>query len=512
MARDPMTSKKSAPANEQRDFFRALCQRNLYRLAKEVLGYTDMTDGFHKNLLLWSQTQPARKKLHMVARGHFKTSGLTIAKNIQRILNDPNVRILIASNKAQNAEAMLTEIKGHLANNDKLLWAFPDILVRDPDKNAERWTTGQITVKRTRKSKEATIETNGVEGELTSKHYEVGTFDDLVGLENSQTREERQKVIQWFQAAQSLVDQPTPEAAWQDIVCTPWDADDLSSWLQKNVTRSPGQDVFRRPAWEPHPDGVEVPGHGKVWPVFPERFTIQSLLKLRAEIGASRFAAQYLLDPVDEDTAVFPRSRAVIWPRAKMPDPDSLWMVATLDPAISQKGWADYTAHAVVGFDHENRMFVYHLNRGRWPESRVLEEVYNVHARYPQTRAIGLEAIGFQKMFFHLFQREAEKRGRYLPLVKLERDTKVTKNTRIRVLEPLWSAGQIILADDLPALEDFLEEAARFRLTKESTHDDMLDALADCLQLRIRPNAPAETPQISDPELAERMSFERRIQ
>ncbi|HYE59348.1 MAG TPA: hypothetical protein VD948_12625, partial [Rhodothermales bacterium] len=47
---------------------------------------------------------------------------------------------------------------------------------------------------------------------------------------------------------------------------------------------------------------------------------------------------------------------------------------------------------------------------------------------------------------------------------------------------------------------------------KESTHDDMLDALADCLQLRIRPNAPAETPQISDPELAERMSFERRIQ
>jgi predicted phage terminase large subunit-like protein len=337
-----------------------------------------------------------------------------------------------------------------------------------------------------------------------------------VGLENSQTREERLKTIAWWQAAQSLLDPGSTES----IVGTPWDWDDLYAWLlvQKTKHGMP-LGVYQRSCWmpcEPETAGAaEVTGFGWVRPTFPERFPVPELVRIKKEIGSTRFAAQYLLDPVDEETAVFPRSKAVIWPASKRAslDLDHLWVVATVDPAISQKGWADYTAHAVVGFDHENTMYVLHLNRGRWPESTVLAEVYRVHAQYPMTRAIGIEAIGFQKMFFHLFAREAEKRGRFLPVVKLERDTKITKNTRIRVLEPLWNAQQIIFFDDLPVLEDFLDEAARFRLTKESTHDDMLDALADCFQLRVQPPAVDPHPErrALPPEDAERLEFEERL-
>jgi hypothetical protein len=95
--------------------------------------------------------------------------------------------------------------------------------------------------------------------------------------------------------------------------------------------------------------------------------------------------------------------------------------------------------------------------------------------------------VAFQKLYMRLFHAEGEKRGQFLPITKLERDTKVAKAVRIRGLQPFWESREIVLAEDLPALADFLEEAERFRPWKESLHDDMLDALADCLQLRVRP-------------------------
>jgi predicted phage terminase large subunit-like protein len=486
----PLTRKKTTPDAETRDGIRWLAQHDLYVLCKNILGYRDMTDGFHKPLCQFSQTTAFAKNLYMVQRGGLKTSVKTIGHNIQRIMRDAETRILLASNKAENSEAILAEIKGHLTANDRLLWLFPDVL-HDDVRKYEQWTNSRISVKRRLRRKEATLTTIGLHGELVGQHYDHGTFDDLVGLENSQTREERQRTIEWWKAAQSLLD----PGATEDVIGTPWDFDDLYAYLlDMRAKQGLALGVWKVPCWvaaDSPGDGAEdVPPHGLVRPTFPERFPISELLRIRREAGSTRFAAQYLLEPVDEETAVFPRSKAIVRPAATRPDPTTLWVVATVDPAISQKGWADYTAHAVVGFDHENRMHVFHLQRGRWPESRVLDEVYRQYARLPMTRAIGVEAIGFQKMFFHLFQREAETRGQYLPLTKLERDTKITKNTRIRVLEPLWNAGHVVLYDDLPALEEFLDEAARFRLTKESTHDDMLDALADCLQLRVRPQAP----------------------
>lgn len=524
----PLTSRKAAPRNQSRDFFRVLCQRNLYRLAKDVLGYKDMTDSFHKPLLLWSQVDPARKKLHMVPRGHFKTSGLTVAKNIQRILNDPNVRILIASNKAQNAEAMLAELKGHLAGNDKLLWAFPEILVRDPEKNAERWTTGSITVKRARKSKESTIETNGVEGELTSKHYEVGCFDDLVGLENSQSREERQKVITWIQAAQSLVDQPSRDLAWQDYVGTPWDFSDAYAWmLEKQAKGEWSMGVYIKPAWLPDPSGDEVPGYGRVRSSFPERFTIPVLMDLRKEIGSMRFSSQYLLKPTDAETAVFKRVEPndrdgnkwgipAIKPRSECPAIQDLWLAITIDPAIAQKKRSDYTAITVCGWDHQNNQHVLWLRWGRWTETQLIAQTYLAYnhfaARGNVPAVVAIEPIGFQQLYRNLFVIEGEKRGHILPVTKLQRDKGIErKNSRIQVLEPAWNAGELILYNDLDALNDLLDMAARFRTEGELDHDDLLDVLADNHQVRIRPHAPETDASRAfaalPPEVADELRF-----
>jgi hypothetical protein len=106
---------------------------------------------------------------------------------------------------------------------------------------------------------------------------------------------------------------------------------------------------------------------------------------------------------------------------------------------------------------------------------------------------------------------EGEARGVYLPAVKLERDTKQAKNTRIRALEPYWSRGEIVIAEECPAREDFREEAARWRPDKENTHDDLLDAVVDSLQLRVKgPSGPPERESIyDDPEWDARAQWEQ---
>ena len=511
MAVSTLTSRKATPLALTRENLRGVLRTDVYGLAT-WLGYTDMTETFHRPMADFMRRGDYLRNLYMVPRGYFKTS-LSIARLIQLVLNRPDIRILLASNKAENAEAVLAEIKGHLLN-ETLIWLFPEVLFKDPQKQSDVWTTSRIAVKTTKRRREPTITTIGLHGELTGRHYDHGTFDDLVGLENSQTREERLKTIAWWQAAQSLLDPGSTE----DILGTPWDWDDLYAWLltQKAKQGMP-LGVYKKSCWEPCAPEVlgaaEVPGFGWVRATFPERFPVPELVRIKKEIGSIRFSSQYLLDPVDEETAVFPRSQAVIWPRHKMPDHTAgMWLVMSVDPAESQKGWADYTAFAVVGFDHENRMFVYHLDRGRWTETQLIREVYAWFNRYQGVTTIGIEAIAFQKYLLHLFTAEGERRGQYLPIFKLARDTKRTKTDRIRVLQPLWESGSIILADDLLKLDEFLSEAARFRLYKESAHDDMLDALADCFQLRVRPPAVETAPRLSDPELAERGAAEQTIQ
>ena len=180
-----------------------------------------------------------------------------------------------------------------------------------------------------------------------------------------------------------------------------------------------------------------------------------------------------------------------------------------VDPAISTKEWADFSALAVLGFDPSGFAYVLDLRRGRWSESELVEEVYAAYQQTPNIRVIGFEAVGFQKLYLREFQRAGETRG-YLPIMKLERDTKVGKSVRIRSLEPFWNSQQIILVDDLPALTDFLEEAERFRPWKSGGHDDMLDAVADCLQLRVRPEVTNPYEGLDEQE-TERLQFEAEV-
>lgn len=517
-----LTSKKSQPDAQTKGGIRQMALTDLYALARTVLYATvrtPMMAEFHGAVCDFRAATPYQRNLYLLSRDHLKTSLLTVAGNVQRILRDPQIRILLASNKADSAEGQLREIKGHLMH-PLLLWAFPEILWTDPYKDAEEWTTQAISVKRKHITKEATIETIGAEGAVTGKHYDHGSFDDLMDEQNSRTRDQIEKVIRWYETTQSLFE---PHAT-QEIIGTPWDFKDLYAWLiEQKLKREFKLGVYRQPCWqvkEPGvlrigtrgeivPDDFVLDAAGFPLPVYPLKHSRESLQERQRFDGRS-FASQWLLRPVDDESALFPRSGAIIRSRTKLPDPSTLWCVMAVDPAISTKEWADFSAVVMVGFDPDGMAYALDIRRGKWSPTELVNHVYEMYAQTPNVRSVGIESVGFQKLYFREFHRAAEDRGIFLPLIKLERDNRVGKSVRIRSLEPLWRAGQLILSDACENLDDFLEEAERFR-PWGAAHDDMLDAMADCLQLRVRPHAPAGMEGLDEWD-TERLQFERECQ
>jgi len=550
-----LTASKTTPEAETRPYMRALCQLDLYALANRVLFRhltpNLLTPALHGALCTWMQTTPYEENLYLLSRGYFKSSIITVTANIQRILADPanplcqarwhgrvcgpNTRILIASNKGENAEDFLTAIKGHLESNELLLWCFPDILVKDPQKNAREWTKAAITVTRSRRDlRESTIQAIGVTGELTSKHFDHGCFDDCTGRENSQSKDEREKVWDFHIKARPLFD----PGSTKDYVATPWHYADAAARLKAQRRRGEIKlGLYEVPAWRPTPPRADddpgvrdrvaglVPGHGWVAVTFPERFCLERRddADQRLELLAERrrepgnFNAQYLLDPSSADTAHFPRLDAQGQPylqvAATAPPLADLWVAMSVDPAQSLHKWADFSAIAVGGFDRRGDLWLLDLWQGKRDDEGLVRRMYDLHARFTERggafKAIGIEAIGFAKSYRHVVTIEGDRRGYYLPVLAFERDTKITKQVRIGGIQGQWMSRQIHALESCEALADFVDQADKFRMEADNDHDDLLDAVADLYQLRGRPSEKAD-PFAGD-ELAFRARWEQEL-
>jgi len=513
-----VTSNKTTPDAESDAGVRHACETDLYALCRHVL-YRDRTPNhvsptFHKRICARAQASPYRENLYLFQRGSLKTAILNAGRNFQRILLHPEIRILIASNKVENAGEMLQEIQG-FCTDPYVVRLWPHIFEADPARWPE-WTKESITVKSKRRGRGSTVDTIGVTGELTSKHFDHATYDDVVGKENSQTKDAREGVIDFYKKSRPLID---PVTSWgapstKDYIGTTWHYADLWAHLLEQHARHGMQlGVHRRPCWiacEPgHAEGADVPGFGWVRPTFPERFTMAWLLQERADIGTSDFAAQYLLDPVSDDTAHFKREHLEIVDAH--PPLDEMWVAMTVDPAISVKYRSDYSGLAVGGFDYKGTLYLLEVLREKRDERGLVRLIFELFAKYPMIKGIGFETTGFQQIYQGLLVHEGERRGFQLPILPLARDTHTKKNIRIAGLQGHWEAGQLKAYRGCRDLAGLLDEANKFRPDRDSDHDDLLDAVTDLWQIRRPAPGQAEATVSGDPELAARWQWEQRL-
>lgn len=123
------------------------------------------------------------------------------------------------------------------------------------------------------------------------------------------------------------------------VVMTRWHKRDLTGRLVENMVRSPDGDE-----WEV----VELPAiMPSGMPLWPEYWSLEELLKVKASIDSRYWQAQYMQNPVSDEGALIKREWWREWEDEKPPVCE--FILGSLDAAAETNNRADYTSITIWG-------------------------------------------------------------------------------------------------------------------------------------------------------------------
>jgi len=415
-------------------------------LAIAVLGY--QVEPFHLAMLQFQFQHP--QSLQLVFRGAGKTTLCTITKTIHYLLKNPNLRILLASKTAGNAEAFLKEVKGHFESNDKLAALFGRYY--DPNL-VSKWDNREIEVlPRTRVSKEASVTCVGVDGTIVSKHYDVIISDDLVDEDNARTQYMREKTKTWFyQTLDPCLEPPDSTVEHRGehhILGTRYHWADLYGHLLENEYKAQSQII---PALN---ENEESP--------WPEKYPPEWLAKKKANAGMIIFNAQYQCDTEAMKGEIFKYDDCQ--QHNDIDYPSGLRVFMGVDLAVGENTKNDQFAIVVIGLDAADHIWVLDhyagFDRFSLQQSRF-KEMYRLH----DPVLAGLEVVAYQKVL-HQVLKEQDVNLRIYPI-----HTDKDKITRAWKLSPVFEEKRMHFRKGMNTLIDQLV------LFPNHPHDDLFDAL-----------------------------------
>lgn len=450
------------PYDKKAEEIRVLARENLRFLACEILGI-DVWSQFHNEVAEFLK-RPGKKKLILLPRDHLKSTIVTKAWSIQQALNNFDVRILLANSIWDNARKFLRSIQKHLRDGSTLAHVFGRF-------TSPNWNQDECTIRQRKKILDAaTWTTTGIEREQTSQHYDLIIADDLHGRENVMTKEQREKVKTFYKDTMSLLD----PAGTIIVIGTRWSIDDLYG------------DLLARPTWDCL---VKTCWKENGQPLFPERYTKEKLLELRAEKGSLEFSGQYLNSPIDEEHAVFKKSQITYY--YNFEDVPPVFKILTVDPSLTQKAGSDYTALMVTGMDANGNIWVLDYIREKFLPQDIISAIFKLIDRWKLTR-VGIESYSVALTLNHSIRDEMKRRMKFFSLIEMRKPKSIAdKEMFIQRLQPPFELGMIKIKKTMTELEDEMLAFPRGR------HDDLLDCLAYAMDYLIKPtNAqPLEAPR-----------------
>jgi phage terminase large subunit-like protein len=454
---------------------RWLCRNDLFFLLRYGLNRADCDNDWVFARCREVQAAPD-DHLDLWAREHYKSTIITFAKTIQDILCEPEITIGIFSHTRPIAKGFLRQIKRELESNDALKAWFPDILWAHPHKEAPKWSEDDgIIVKRKSNPKEATVEAWGVvDGQPTSKHFDILNYDDIVTKESVTSPEMMAKTTEALVLSYNL----GAHGGARRFIGTRYHYNDTYRTIIERGTVTPR--IYAATA-----DG-KVDGE----PVF---LTRETLADKRRDMGPYVFGCQMLQDPKADEAQGFKDE----WLRHSPADPRGLNIFMLFDPASAKKKDSDYTSGWVLGFGSDRNVYVLDMVRDRLSLTQRADLVMGWHRRW-RPLAVGYERYGMMADIEHILDVQERENYRF-PIIEL--GGQMPKNDRIRRLIPWFEAGRVWLP---PRLEKTNYEGRSVDLVKAfideeyqpfpvGQHDDMLDALARFLDEDFPAEWPMET-------------------
>lgn len=408
--------------------------------------------------------------LKLAPRDHGKTEVFTITYPLYRILKDPNIRILVLSKTITQARKCLRIIKHELETNERIKRDFGDL-------RGFPWGQDAIYCRRSRQSKDPTVEVVGALGAITGGHFDLIVADDIIDDENVKTAQRREDMRNWFLGTILQLAEPESQII---VVGTRKHYDDLYSHLLENplwkcdresaIIEWPNEENI---TYIRNEDGqivdVEVTGSYEV--LWPEKWGIEALLLDRLAIGSILFNREKQNKPHKEGN-LLKRDWLHLINRKDIPPLSDLRIFMGIDLAISESEQADYTAIAVIGVSkYDVYLLKIYYARLSFPEQ---VKVIGAYAKQWRPVCINIESNAYQvSIQQHLFATT--------PLPVRASKTLKDKATRFIAMSANFENGRVRISEDID--DEFITEWTEF---PDSKHDDCLDAVEKALEVGLR--------------------------
>lgn len=473
------------------DEMRRLGRTDLYFFAKVILGFAELSPRLHLDMCEFL-TSPTLRKLLLIPRGHFKSTLATIAYPVWRIVNNPNIRILIVSASQKNAEDFLGYVSNILIGKKSEIFnqLYPEVLPTQDWLKYNKWNSQEITVPRSAMYAVGTVEAIGVGGGAAGRHHDIIIKDDLINEKTARSELEMQSVIEWHKTSDALFD--VPENGLDIIVGTRWGAADYYDYIKDVDLR---YELFYRQCYDI--DGLYgTPGE----PIFPERFSKESLEELQRVMGEKQFGLQYLNDPrfssfgsldvADLKYYTLQPDDYVELSGGEKVDLRQCNVYMLVDPARTKDKKGCKSAVVVLAVDWKGRIIVLEAWKAHANPDELTKVLFALNDRWHPKKCV-IEGVGYQTALITLIDKVGQiDRKRFCPTEAIyprggDGHT-VEKGSRIEGMGQYARKGQVYIQS---TMKDFITEWVNFGLKKDV---DLLDAFAYGPRVWQLPLSPAQ--------------------
>jgi phage terminase large subunit-like protein len=223
--------------------------------------------------------------------------------------------------------------------------------------------------------------------------------------------------------------------------------------------------------------------------LWPSNWTVEKLEQKRQEMrisekGDSGFYQEYFNQPLDEDSQTFRREMFRYFKHLDLNKiKEKPYKIYTLvDPAISKKTTADFTAVVSVLVDHLNRIFILEITRARLDPLETIKAIFAHYERWNPI-FVGIETTAYQKALkFFINEEKLKQESSVRTMQVVEIKPILDKIVKIKKLQPKYGIASIYHnSDDIntPVLE---QELLRFPV---AVHDDIVDCLSNIIEIMV---------------------------
>lgn len=433
---------------------------------------------FHREM--WRMCCSQHPQVAIAAPRFFaKSTAITFAYVLANLLFRNHRHVLILSSNEELASGFLGDIRIELQENDALIDTFK---IQKFRKESETEIIVELVdgYKFRVVAKGAGQRMRGLKWDRMRPDLVVG--DDLEDDETVLNQERRNKFKRWFYGAvvpivndgglirmvgtivhqDSLLENFMPDLKAKSTVITP---------LKTYSTR-------KNPPWlaakyRAH-DSAD-PRQASHW-LWPEQKSPDELCRMYEDYKdrgiADLYGQEMLNEPLDESTVFFKEEWFKTSPMTEEWSRRSKEYYASIDFAISQDQWGDYTAINVVAIDDQNRLELVHARKGRWDSLEIIDNMFQIHKRFHPKLFI-TERGSIERAIGPFLKAEMKNRGIYLNLYPIV-PTK-DKIKRARAIQGRMRMGDVFFDKNTDWYADFHEEMKRFPRAK---HEDYVDAFA----------------------------------